>query len=55
MSKLIIFDWDGTIVDSTSHIVQSINQACFTLYKQTFDEKKITLLWLLLPGKVDVD
>ena len=50
MNKLIIFDWDGTVVDSTSHIVQSINKACSTLYKQTFDEKKIkSVIGLSLP------
>ena len=50
MNKLIIFDWDGTIVDSTSHIVQSINKACYTLYKQTFEEKKIkSVIGLSLP------
>ena len=27
MSKLIIFDWDGTIADSASHIVNSVNFA----------------------------
>jgi phosphoglycolate phosphatase len=50
MNKLIIFDWDGTIVDSTSHIVQSINKACYTLYNQTFEEKKIkSVIGLSLP------
>ena len=50
MSKLIIFDWDGTIVDSTSHIVQSINKALFSLYDETFDEKKIkSVIGLSLP------
>ena len=50
MNKLIIFDWDGTIVDSTSHIVQSINKACCKLYKQTFEEKKIkSVIGLSLP------
>ena len=50
MNKLIIFDWDGTIVDSTSHIVQSLNKACYTLYNQTFEEKKIkSVIGLSLP------
>ncbi|OWY39560.1 HAD family hydrolase [Xenophilus sp. AP218F] len=25
---LVVFDWDGTLMDSTGHIVQSLQQAC---------------------------
>lgn len=27
--KLLIFDWDGTLVDSAQHIVDSVEAACF--------------------------
>ncbi|MEK9771203.1 MAG: HAD-IA family hydrolase [Nitrosomonadales bacterium] len=37
MSKLIIFDWDGTIVDSTSHIVNAVNFAA----KKTLKKEKL--------------
>ena len=28
---LVVFDWDGTLMDSTAHISQSIQQACADL------------------------
>ena len=28
---LLVFDWDGTLMDSTAHIVRSIQRACASL------------------------
>ncbi|XLM21925.1 HAD hydrolase-like protein, partial [Chromobacterium piscinae] len=28
---LVVFDWDGTLMDSTGHIVHAIQQACSDL------------------------
>ncbi|MEN9429158.1 MAG: hypothetical protein RJA86_17, partial [Pseudomonadota bacterium] len=29
--KLVIFDWDGTLMDSVAHIVECLQQAATTL------------------------
>jgi phosphoglycolate phosphatase len=36
---LIVFDWDGTLMDSTAHIVRSIQQACRDLGLPVPDDK----------------
>ena len=40
--KAIIFDWDGTLVDSEAHIVECITEAArkMGLPERTYDEKK---------------
>jgi phosphoglycolate phosphatase len=49
MSKLIIFDWDGTIVDSASHIVNSVNFAARkTLNKEKSDDEVKQVIGLSL-------
>ena len=39
--KLIIFDWDGTIVNSTGLIVSAIKEAAISKTINIDDEKKI--------------
>ena len=39
--KVIIFDWDGTIVNSTGLIVRAIKDAAFIKGITLEDEKKI--------------
>ena len=41
MNKLLIFDWDGTVVDSTSHIVASIKKTSKELLDQNYDDHEI--------------
>src|SRR3954471_23632725 len=37
---LVVFDWDGTLYDSTALIVQSIQAACRDLGAQVPDERR---------------
>jgi phosphoglycolate phosphatase len=41
MSRLLIFDWDGTVVDSTSHIVESINKATLNTLDKLYSDKEV--------------
>src|SRR5471032_1977600 len=35
---LIVFDWDGTLMDSTAHITRSIQAACRAVSVPLFDQ-----------------
>ena len=50
MNKLLIFDWDGTVVDSTSHIVASIKKTSKEVLDQNYDALEIKkIIGLSLP------
>lgn len=50
MSKLLIFDWDGTVVDSTAHIIDSINMAFRKIINKEFSPSDIKkIIGLSLP------
>ena len=51
MNKLLIFDWDGTVVDSTSHIVASIKKTSKEVLDQNYDALEIKkIIGLSLPS-----
>ena len=41
MNKLLIFDWDGTVMDSTSNIVASIKKTSKEVLDQNYDDLEI--------------
>ncbi len=62
--KLIIFDLDGTLINSALDLALSVNEMLDTLGRDTFDEKTIhgwvgngahTLVWRALSGDREVD
>ena len=62
--KLLIFDLDGTLINSALDLALSVNEMLDTLGRDTFDEKTIhgwvgngaqMLVWRALSGKREVD
>ncbi|MDA0669745.1 MAG: HAD-IA family hydrolase [Proteobacteria bacterium] len=50
MTKLLIFDWDGTVVDSTSHIVSSIKKTSKEVLGHNYNDIEIKkIIGLSLP------
>jgi len=53
--KVIIFDWDGTLMDSISHIVQSVQRAAVYLDVMPPDDEQVkNIIGLSLPDAFSV-